>query len=158
MQEKVLVLGIGNYLMGDEGVGVHLARHMQEMELPSAIEVVDGGTGGFHLLDYFNQYETVILVDAALDDEPVGTMRTIRPKFASDFPRAMSTHDIGMKDLVNVLQLLGKMTDVWLITMSIESLQQQGIELTPAIAANMPALIKKVNKLAHSFLRTEVAL
>lgn len=158
MQDKVLVLGIGNYLMGDEGVGVHLARQMEQMELPLAIEVVDGGTGGFHLLDYFNQYKTVILVDAALDDQPVGTMRTIRPKFASDFPRAMSTHDIGMKDLVNVLQLLGKMTDVWLITVSIESLQQQGIELTQPIAVAMPALIKKVGKLAHSFLRSEVAL
>jgi hydrogenase maturation protease len=158
MQDKVLVLGIGNYLMGDEGVGVHLARHMEQMELPEEIEVVDGGTGGFHLLDYFNQYKTVILVDAALDDRPVGTMRTIRPKFASDFPRAMSTHDIGMKDLVNVLQLLDKMTDVWLITVSIESIQQQGIELTPDIAAVLPALIKKVDKLAHSFLHAELAL
>lgn len=158
MAEKVLVLGIGNYLMGDEGVGVHLARHLQNMGMPAEIEVVDGGTGGFHLLDYFNQYKTVIMVDAALDDQPVGTIRTIRPKFASDFPRAMSTHDIGMKDLVNVLQLLGKMTDVWLITVSIESLQQQGIELTPAIEAMMPALIKKVDKLAHSFLHAEVAL
>lgn len=158
MQDKVLVLGIGNYLMGDEGVGVHLARHMEQMELPEEIEVVDGGTGGFHLLDYFNQFKTVILVDAALDDQPVGTMRTIRPKFASDFPRAMSTHDIGMKDLVNVLQLLDKMTDVWLITMSIESIQQQGIELTPDIAAALPALIKKVDKLAHSFLHAELAL
>jgi hydrogenase maturation protease len=160
MRDKVLILGIGNYLMGDEGVGVHLARSLQQLPLPlpEGVEVVDGGTGGFHLLDYFDQYDTVIMVDAALDEQPVGTMRTIRPKFASDFPRAMSTHDIGMKDLVNVLQLLGKMTDIWLITVSIESLQQQGIELTDPIAAVMPALIKRVDKLAHSFLRTEVAL
>jgi len=160
MRDKVLVLGIGNYLMGDEGVGVHLARSLQLFPLPlsAGVEVVDGGTGGFHLLDYFNQFGTVIMVDAALDGLPVGTIRTIRPKFASDFPRAMSTHDIGMKDLVNALQLLGKMPDIWLITVSIESIQQQGIELTPSIAATMPALIKRVDKLAHSFLQTEVAL
>jgi hydrogenase maturation protease len=160
MRDKVLVLGIGNYLMGDEGIGVHLARSLQQMPmlLPEGIEVVDGGTGGFHLLDFFHQFSTVIMVDAALDDQPVGTMRTIRPKFAADFPRAMSTHDIGMKDLVNALQLLGKMPEVWLITVSIDSLQQQGIELTPAIAAILPELVKKVSRLAASFMHPEIAL
>lgn len=160
MRDNILILGIGNYLMGDEGVGVHLARNLQlfPLSLPKKVEVLDGGTGGFHLLDYFQQFDTVIMVDAALDGQPVGTIRTIRPKFASDFPRAMSTHDIGMKDLVNALQLLGRMPDIWLITVSIETLQQQGIELTPAIVAIMPDLVKKVGCLAASFMHTDIAL
>ena len=45
--ESILILGIGNYLMGDEGVGVQLIQHMNGMQLPSNIDILDGGTGGF---------------------------------------------------------------------------------------------------------------
>lgn len=147
-QNKILVLGIGNYLMGDEGLGVHAANKLQQENLPGYVDVVDGGTGGFHLLEYFETYETVILIDATLDDTPNGTIRLIQPHFAQDFPNAMSTHDIGLKDMVNALQLLGKMPAIHLFVMSIESLQQQGITLTPEIEAAMPQLIDKIKKLA----------
>lgn len=154
---RILVLGIGNYLMGDEGVGVHLARQLQQIQLPDCVEVLDGGTGGFHLLEYFERYHHIIMIDAALDNNVPGTINIIRPKFAADFPRAMSTHDIGMRDLVNALQLLGRMPDVWLITVSIESLQQQGIELTAAITEAMPCLEKRTSQLIESLACKEVA-
>lgn len=151
MTRRILILGIGNYLMGDEGVGVHLVRNMQAAQsIPAGADVLEGGTGGFHLLEYFEQYNTVIMIDAALDNKPVGSISVVRPQFAADFPRAMSTHDIGMRDLVNALQLLGKMPDVWLVTISIESLQQQGIVLTPAIAARLPELEAVVRETVYS--------
>ena len=50
---KILVLGIGNYLMGDEGVGVHIVQRMEKMDLPDYVEVLDGGTGGFFLMNVF---------------------------------------------------------------------------------------------------------
>jgi hydrogenase maturation protease len=86
----------------------------------------------------------VILVDATLDSNPVGNIRLIQPKFASDFPKAMSTHDIGLKDMMSSLQLMGKVPSIHLFVVSIESIQQQGIELTPEIAAIMPELIEQV--------------
>jgi len=144
---RILVLGIGNYLMGDEGVGVHLAERLAEINLPAYIEVVDGGTGGFHLLQYFEDHETVILVDATLDKNPVGTIRLIKPRYAKDFPQAMSTHDIGLRDMVNALQLMDKMPDIHLFVVSIQSIQQQGITLTPEIEGIMPTLIKQVLEL-----------
>ncbi len=157
MAPNVLVLGIGNYLMGDEGVGVHLARRLEQTQLPDCVAVLDGGTGGFHLLEYFEKFQHIIMIDAALDDNVPGTINIIRPKFAADFPRAMSTHDIGMRDLVNALQLLGRMPDVWLITVSIESLQQQGIELTSDIEKMLPVLEKKTSQLIESLACKEVA-
>lgn len=142
--ERILIMGIGNYLMGDEGVGVHLAETLEGYTLPPNVDVVDGGTGGFHLLGYFEKYREVILVDATLDNNPVGYIRLIQPKFASDFPKAMSTHDIGLKDMMSSLQLMGKVPHIHLFVVSIESIQQQGIELTPEIAAILPELIEQV--------------
>ena len=149
-QNKILILGIGNYLMGDEGIGVHAAERLQKENLPSFVDVVDGGTGGFHLLEYFETYETIILIDATLDNNPNGTIRLIKPRFAQDFPKAMSTHDIGLKDMVSALQLMGKMPTIHLFVMSIESLQQQGITLTNEIEQAMPELIEKVKQLITS--------
>ncbi|MGG9961363.1 hydrogenase maturation protease [Ferruginibacter sp. SUN106] len=146
-QNKILILGIGNYLMGDEGVGVHAAERLQQENLPSYVDVVDGGTGGFHLLGYFEGYETIILIDATLDNNPNGTIRLIKPRFAQDFPKAMSTHDIGLKDMVSALQFMGKMPVIHLFVMSIESLQQQGITLTSDIEKAMPLLMTKIKTL-----------
>jgi hydrogenase maturation protease len=141
---KILIMGIGNYLMADEGVGVHLARRMEAMDMPEGADVLDGGTGGFHLLEYFEQYPHVILVDATLDGREPGTIRRIKPRFASDFPQAMSTHDIGLKDLVGALQLLGRMPEIDLFVVSIRSIQEQGIELTPEIEQVMDVLEETV--------------
>ena len=148
----ILILGIGNYLMGDEGVGVHTALRLQEMALPAQIEIVDGGTGGFHLLQYFEDHDTVILIDATLDGNAPGTIRLIEPRFAKDFPRAMSTHDIGLRDMVSALQWMEKMPHIYLFVVSIETIQQQGIELTPAIENAMPLLLEKVQEQALQLL------
>jgi len=148
----ILILGIGNYLMGDEGVGVHTALRLQETGLPENIEIVDGGTGGFHLLQYFEDHDTVILIDATLDGNAPGTIRLIEPRFAKDFPRAMSTHDIGLRDMVSALQWMEKMPHIYLFVVSIETIQQQGIELTPAIENAMPLLLEKVQEQALQLL------
>jgi hydrogenase maturation protease len=145
----LLILGIGNYLMGDEGVGVQTALALQKLPIADTIDVVDGGTGGFHLLEFFEVHEKVILIDATLDNNEPGTIRLIQPKFAKDFPRAMSTHDIGLRDMVNALQLMDKMPEIYLFVVSIESIQQQGIELTPEIEKIIPVLVEKVLELAH---------
>lgn len=145
--KKTLILGIGNYLMGDEGIGVHTANILQNINLGNNVDVLDGGTGGFHLLEYFEKYNRVILIDATLDNNTTGTIRLIQPKFAKDFPPAMSTHDIGLKDMMSALQLLGKMPKIDLFVVSIKSIQQQGIELTPEIKKVIPTLIHQIKEL-----------
>ena len=145
--KTTLILGIGNYLMGDEGIGVHIANRLEHENLPEGVSVLDGGTGGFHLLGYFENYDHLILVDATLDGNTPGTIRLIKPKFAQDFPPAMSTHDIGLKDMVTALQLLDKMPVIDLFVVSIESIQQQGIELTEEVKKVVPLIIHEIKKL-----------
>lgn len=132
--------------MADEGLGVHLAERINKEELPAGVDVLDGGTGGFHLLEYFEQYERVIIVDATLDDQLAGTIRLIKPHFASDFPQAMSTHDIGLKDLVGALQLLGTMPEIDLYVVSIKSIQEQGVELSREISLAIDNLIHRIKE------------
>lgn len=150
MRKKILILGIGNYLMGDEGVGVHVANRLSTEKFPVGVSVLDGGTGGFHLLEYFEQNDTVILIDATLDNNPPGTIRLIKPKFAADFPVAMSTHDIGLKDMITALQLLGKMPEIHLFVISIKSIQQQGIELSKDVQEASFKVIEKIKEMVNS--------
>jgi hydrogenase maturation protease len=144
--KKILVMGIGNYLMCDEGVGVHVAEQLLKESLPENVAVLDGGTGGFHLLEFFENHDHVILIDATLDGREPGTIRKIKPKFANDFPPAMSTHDIGLKDMVSALQFMGKMPEIDLFVVSIASLQEQGTELSPPVRSKIPELIRLVKE------------
>lgn len=145
LQNKpVLLLGIGNILMGDEGVGVHAIERAKTFELPEWMDILDGGTGGFHLLEYFEKYRHVVMIDATLDDKGAGQWRKITPKYASDFPRAMSTHDIGLKDLVSALHLSGRLPEITLYVISIESIQQQGIYLTYMVNKGMEEVLQEI--------------
>ncbi len=150
--KKILILGIGNYLMGDEGVGVHLAQRLEHRPLPTGVDVLDGGTGGFHLTHFFEDYETVILVDATLDGQLPGSIRLLEPRFSKDFPKAMSTHDIGMKDVIEAMLFMGKLPKIYLFAVSIETLQQQQVTLSPTIEAVMPTLKAQVLGLANELV------
>ena len=72
--DKILVLGIGNLVLNDEGIGIHVVNALNEMEIPQGVDVLDGGTGGLALLETLQSYRQLILVDAALDNNPVGTI------------------------------------------------------------------------------------
>jgi hydrogenase maturation protease len=153
--DKLLILGIGNLLMGDEGVGVHLAQSLEQEELPVGVDLLDGGTGGFHLMEYFEQYPCIILIDATLDKYPSGKIRLLEPKFSADFPRSMSTHDIGLRDLLEGLQIMGRLPKVYLFAVSIDELQEMEIQLSPEVQAVMPSLQKRVLQLAKQLIKKE---
>ena len=146
----ILILGIGNYLLGDEGVGVHAVRCLEQEELPSSVRLVDGGTGGFHLLSFFSDYDPIIMIDATMDGAPPGTLRLLEPRFASDFPRALSAHDIGLRDLIEAAALLAPLPKIYLITVSISDLQDMRTDLSPAIARSLPGVTQAVASLAKS--------
>ena len=138
--------------MGDEGVGVHFAQRLENEPLPPGVDVLDGGTGGFHLSHFFEDYPTVVLIDATLDGQPPGTIRLLEPRFSQDFPKAMSTHDIGMKDVIEAMLFMGKLPKIYLFAVSIETLQQQQITLSEKIEAMLPELKRQVFEQLHSLL------
>jgi hydrogenase maturation protease len=144
---SILILGVGNYLMGDEGVGVHIIQHMAKMDLPDYLDILDGGTGGFLLLSYFEAYNTVIFVDATMDGKEEGSISLIRPKFASDFPSALSVHDVGLKDMIEAVYLMESKSDIQLFTVSIKEMNPMTIELSQKVNRAIPKTIEQIMKL-----------
>lgn len=146
MSSPTLVLGIGNLLMGDEGVGVHALRAFEREQWPAGVTLLDGGTGGFHLLEHLTGYPRLVMVDATMDGARAGTVSVLRPRYASDFPRALTAHDIGLRDLVESAALLGALPEVTLVTVSIEEIRSMVTDLSPEVAAAIPEVERRVRE------------
>jgi hydrogenase maturation protease len=147
IKEEILVLGIGNVLLGDEGVGVHAIRILENKAYPGHISFLDGGTGGFHLLSIFQQYKKIIMIDATLDGNKPGKVSLLKPKYAKDFPQTLSAHDIGLRDLVNSSALLGFFPEIYLVTVSISDNQPLSMELSPQVRHSLAEIELIVNEL-----------
>lgn len=132
--------------MGDEAIGIHVVKALTEIELPKNVDVVDGGTGGFHLLSYLQEYNKIIFVDASLDDRPDGTVTVIEPKFSSDFPKSLSAHDIGLKDLIESASLLGELPKMYLVIISIKRFQDLSLALSHEISKAIPKAVEAIQQ------------
>ncbi len=142
-----LILGVGNLLMGDEGVGVHALRAL-EADPPPGVRLLDGGTGGVNLLTEIQTADRVIMIDATRDGQPAGTLIHLRPGCPGDLPRGLSAHDFGVKDLFAAAALLGDFPDIHLFTISVEDLQPMSMDLSPEVAAAVPFALGAVRALA----------
>ena len=144
MKSHTLIMGLGNVLMGDEGIGVHSIEYLRDQVIPQGVELMDGGTGGFHLLSLFNQYKHLILIDATISDGSPGEVKILRPRFASDFPRSLTSHDIGLKDLVQTAELLDDLPDIHLVTVSIKDLRDVGIGICETLDDSLEKVYRAV--------------
>jgi hydrogenase maturation protease len=131
---KTLVLGLGNIIMGDEGVGVHVVRALEKLQLPPGVECLDGGTGGFILLEPLQNADRIILIDAAADGNPPGTVTRAMPRFSRDYPSTLTAHDIGVKDLLDAFYMQGGTREVILYSITIDPDQPISMDLSPDCA------------------------
>ena len=138
--------------MGDEGVGIHVVNHLYENYNLGEIDILDGGTGGFHLLEYFQKYRQVLVVDATIDGQPPGTISFLKPKFSSDYPRTLTAHDIGLKDLIDSLFLLDVKTDIYLMTISIPQIEKVTLDISDQIRNAVPVAAEKISQMVKSNL------
>jgi hydrogenase maturation protease len=140
--KQTLILGVGNIILGDEGVGIHVIQELEKESLPPDVDLLDGGTGGFHLVSRLVEYGRIIMIDATLDSHPPGTVRVIRPRYAADFPPLMSAHEIGLRDMLAVMQLTDDLPEIHLIVVSVKNINDVTMELSPEIAAAIPEVIR----------------
>jgi hydrogenase maturation protease len=142
-----LVLGLGNILLGDEGVGVRvIERLLERYECPEGVRVMDGGTLGLDLLPYLEDAARLLVVDAVEARKPPGTLVRLTGEQVPLFLDAakVSPHQEGLQDLLAVAALKGYLpTEVVFWGAQIEALGV-GLELSPAVAAQLDALTGKV--------------
>lgn len=137
----VLVLGVGNVLMGDEGLGVHVIRRLEAEPEIAGVRLLDGGTGGVNLLAEFESARAIILVDATRDGKPVGEVSYLRPQRVTELPRGLGAHDFGLKDLFAASALTGRMPELHLYTISIDVIRPMCTELSPPVAASLATIV-----------------
>jgi hydrogenase maturation protease len=150
MRPKITILGLGNLLMGDEGAGLYVIRLLEDELSSKDIQVIDGGTGGLNLLEYFTQPDLLIIVDAALDGQPPGTIVCREPRFSNDYPRTLVAHDFGLKDLLDAADLLDKRPSTVLFTISIEIPRKMQLELSTEIQSAVKETSQRIKDFISS--------
>ena len=142
--ERVLVLGVGNLLMGDEGVGIHVLRTLEQETPVPGVRLLDGGTGGINLLRELDGAQDIVMIDATRDGRPAGTITFLQPLCVGELPRGLGAHDFGLKDLFAAAALLGHFPRIHLYTISVVEVRPMCTELSPAVAAAVPEVVQTV--------------
>lgn len=143
---SVLILGVGNLLLSDEGTGVHVISRLQERyTLPAAVQVVDGGTLGMDLLYYLEGCQTLLIVDAVETGKPPGTLIRLEgdevPAFLSV---KVSPHQVGVPDMLFAAKLKGiDPPDIVLWGVQPASFEI-GLEPSLAVAAQIDVVVEKL--------------
>lgn len=143
---KTVVLGIGNLIMQDEGVGVRVVETLQrDHEMPEGVTVVDGGTAAMEMLDELSDLDHLIVVDAINAGKPPGTLLRIEGEDVPSFFRTrLSPHQIGLPDVLASLEFLGAQPKKMVILGVQPQTMELGMELTPVVAARVPDLVNQV--------------
>ncbi|CAA7614309.1 HyaD/HybD family hydrogenase maturation endopeptidase [Magnetospirillum sp. UT-4] len=144
---RAVVLGVGNILMSDEGVGVHaVTRLMEEYQLPPEVEAIDGGTSGMDCLDRIADADLLLIADCMRrkDTAPGSITRIADDEIAAYFRTRISPHQVGLSDVLAACTFQGiAPKKVVMIGVQPESFDT-AMELTPAVAAVLPEVIDRL--------------
>jgi hydrogenase maturation protease len=144
---KILVLGVGNLLLSDEGVGVHVAQELMEMNFPPEVRVVEGGTDGFGLMHVLLEAERVILIDAVKGGGQPGSIYRFEIEDCPPFPDVFKTsvHQISILEVINLSGLIGSTPRTTIIGIEPQCLEM-GMKLSPEVARAIPKVIRLVKE------------
>ncbi len=143
---RIVVLGIGNILMSDEGVGVRSVEELaRRYDLPPEVEVIDGGCSGMEMLDDLARADHLVIVDAVEAEVSPASIVTLRgDEVPAFFTVKLSPHQVGLCDVLAALRLIDESPDtLTLIGVQPYSLDL-ALELSPQVAATLPKVVARV--------------
>ena len=142
----LLVLGLGNVLLGDDGVGPVAIAHLRSAyDIPDGVRCLDGGTLGLSLLPYLEDARTVILVDAVLEEEPPGTLvRLVGADVGPAVETRLSPHQVGVADLLQGARWHDREPARLVLFGIVPQSIELGVGLSRAVLDAMPDLIDLV--------------
>lgn len=146
MANKFVVLGIGNILLSDEGVGVRVVQDLENQYVfPENVELVDGGVGSFSLLPYIESAEKLLVIDAISGGKPPGTIYKFKgEEIPHQIIEKLSIHELNFSDILNLAKLRGKYPEE-LVIIGIEPKSLEiGLELSEEVKSNYEKLLNEV--------------
>jgi hydrogenase maturation protease len=137
-----LVLGLGNLVHSDDGVGVHAIHALQQdVRVPPGATLLDGGTQGLALLAHVSCAERLLVIDAVDVGEPPGTLVRCEGAALQGLPGKASIHQLGFADMMVALRLLGESPGEVILLGVQPGSTEWGAELTSDVARTLPTLI-----------------
>jgi hydrogenase maturation protease len=145
-QSSLLILGLGNLLCRDDGLGAFVAQEIAGTRvIPEGVSVLDGGTLGLALLPHLEDTERAILVDAILTDDAAGTpVRLEGDEVGPAVAARLSVHQVGVSDLIEAARWRDRIPPTLVLLGLVPETTELGVGLSPAVLAGMPALVERV--------------
>jgi hydrogenase maturation protease len=142
--KSIVVIGVGNLLQKDEGIGIHAVKALQEMQLPDNVTIIDGGTSP-DILACTHSGDKLIIVDAARAGGEPGAIYRFQPDdLVSESGAALSVHELGMPQNLRLMLLAGnEPSEVVIIGIEPKEIDW-GTELTPELEQKIPEIVKVI--------------
>jgi hydrogenase maturation protease len=150
VRSRVLVAGIGNVFLGDDGFGVEVVRRLGERPLRDGVDAVDYGIRGVHLAyDLLEgRHSTLILVDALPLDEPPGTLAVLEVPADAPVPATVDGHSMSPGVVLAALRALGGTPPRVLVVGCRPAVLDEGIALSAPVAAAVDEAVRLVDRIA----------
>jgi hydrogenase maturation protease len=146
--KRIIVLGVGNELLSDEGIGVHVIKALQKKNsLPPEVEVMEGGTDGFGLINIITDTDRLIVIDSIKGGSEPGTLYKFDIEDAPATPDLFKTsvHQIGILEVINLSSLIGKTPKTTVIGIEPQTIST-GMQLSEPVRAKIPRVIELVKE------------
>lgn len=151
--QRILIMGVGNPLMGDDGIGPRVVEMLSAgYVFPDNVEVVDAGTMSYMILDMLRDIEDLILIDAMqCETTPPGTVVVMTPEEIAPNQVSHSMHDVGIVDVLQAAGFMGRAPQTVVVGIQIDAIEQFVLELSDPVAAAVPvaaaAVLDELEKL-----------
>jgi len=145
-KKKVLILGIGNILHKDDGLGVFIVNEINTSvkDIPKNVELADGGVLGYDLLPLMSGREKIVIVDALKVDDVPGSIYRFPAKHLKDGNNKFSLHEMGVKKLVDMLTLTGETPDIEIIGIVPEDIHTLEIGISDSVKKTIPKAVEYI--------------
>ncbi|MCD4715948.1 MAG: HyaD/HybD family hydrogenase maturation endopeptidase [Desulfobacterales bacterium] len=147
-EKHIMVLGVGNLLFTDEGVGIHVIRKLDERySFPENVSIQDGGVLGINLLGVISDADHLIVVDAVKNKGKPGDLHRLE---GEEIPKRIiaknSLHEVDLLEALTLCQALDKVPETVIVGVEPEDIESVGLEPTPPVQEKMDDLIDMVLK------------
>ncbi len=155
---KLLVMGIGNILLMDDGLGVHAALELMKEKMPENVSVMEAGTFTHDVFYLFEEYSHVLILDILHAKKEPGTIyRLTEEELTKNQDQRMSIHDIDLIDSINMAELMyKKRPKLFILGMEPFDYTTWSMELSPIIKEKLPIFIEKAKEEIDRILALEL--